>query len=551
MTPESRRILIATTLALGILFLFQWVLPQKAGRQAPDAGAPQAPAESVAASPAPAATALTPGKPGPPPTAVASAPEETVTLENEALKAIFSTDGGALKSLQLKGRKFQQEVGGKETQVDLVRSAPGMPYPGALVASPELGGTGGLAEDPAARASWRIGARDARSVTFEGTVGAAQVRKRFFLGERPYELGLELHATSDRRGDVTLLYPGFIAPGAAKPPSCSFLGGGEVVETLTPLCRAAGKTARFGGKEAKEPVPGPAAWLGLDQHYFVTAVLPTPEVGECVFFRGPVAGESGAALKMPVAGTLDVAFKIYGGPKRAEVLRSYGRDLESAVDYGAIVNLFAIFVRVLLWVMRQLQGVVGNWGLSIILLTVVVKALLYPLTAKSMQSMNEMRKLQPEIEKLKAKFEGDKEKLNMAVMQLYQQHKVNPLGGCLPMLIQMPIWFALYATLQTSVELYREPFLWLKDLTAFDPYYILPLTMGISSFLMQKLSPQPADNTQAKMLLYLMPVFFTFIMLRLPSGLTLYILVNNLLSIAQQQWLMRRHPPAAAPARAA
>ncbi len=178
-----------------------------------------------------------------------------------------------------------------------------------------------------------------------------------------------------------------------------------------------------------------------------------------------------------------------------------------------------------------------------------MKALLYPLTAKSMQSMNEMRKLQPEIEKLKAKHGDDKEKLNLAVMQLYQQHKVNPLGGCLPMLIQMPIWFALYATLQTSVELYREPFLWLKDLTQFDPYYILPIAMGSSSFLMQKISPQPADNTQAKMLLYFMPIFFTFIMLRLPAGLTLYILVNNVLSIAQQQWLMRRQP-VAAPAKA-
>jgi YidC/Oxa1 family membrane protein insertase len=133
-------------------------------------------------------------------------------------------------------------------------------------------------------------------------------------------------------------------------------------------------------------------------------------------------------------------------------------------------------------------------------------------------------------------------------MQLYQQHKVNPLGGCLPMLIQMPIWFALYATLQTSVELYNEPFLWLRDLTQYDPLYILPLTMGGSSFLMQKISPQPADNTQAKMLLYIMPVFFTFIMLKLPAGLTLYILVNNVLSIAQQQWLMRRHA-ATAPAK--
>jgi YidC/Oxa1 family membrane protein insertase len=144
------------------------------------------------------------------------------------------------------------------------------------------------------------------------------------------------------------------------------------------------------------------------------------------------------------------------------------------------------------------------------------------------------------VDALKAKFGDDKEKMNQEVMKLYQEHKVNPLGGCLPLLLQMPVWLALYATLQTSVELYRQPFLWVKDLTAFDPLYILPVTMGASSFIMQKLSPQPADNAQAKMLLYFMPAFFTFIMLKLPAGLTLYILVNNLLSIAQQQWIMRK-----------
>ncbi len=190
--------------------------------------------------------------------------------------------------------------------------------------------------------------------------------------------------------------------------------------------------------------------------------------------------------------------------------------------------------------MRAFEQVVHNWGLAIVLLTLVVKALLYPLTHRSMKSMQEVRRLQPEVDKLKAKFGDDKEKLNLAVMQLYQQHKVNPLGGCLPLLLQMPVWLALYATLQTSVELYREPFLWIHDLTLKDPYFILPLAMGLSSFVMQKISPQPADATQAKMMLYFMPAFLTFIMMNLAAGLTLYILVNNVLSIAQQQILMRR-----------
>jgi YidC/Oxa1 family membrane protein insertase len=472
---------------------------------------------------------------------VPATPEETVVLDTPEMRAIFTTVGGALKSLQLKGEKFQRSQGGREAPVDLVHVAANSPYPHAVVASPELGGTGGLAEDPAARASYRIAARDARSVTFEGTAGAAHVRKRFAVTERPYELVLELQASADRKGDIVVLYPGYVSPAkASAAPSCALLSGGEVTESVTPVCRATGKTVRYGGKEAREPVAGAPQWVGLDQHYFVAAALPTPETGECLFFRGPTAGEAGSALRLPVDGRLDVSFKFFGGPKQLDLLRTYGRDFESAVDYGAVTNLFSFFARILLAVMRAVESVVHNWGVAIILLTVLVKLILYPLTAKSMQSMNEMRKLQPEIEKLKAKHGDDKEKLNLAVMQLYQQHKVNPLGGCLPMLIQLPIWFALYATLQTSVELYREPFLWLKDLTQYDPYYVLPLLMGASMFATQKLSPQPADNAQAKMLLYFMPALFTFMMLRLPSGLTLYILVNNLLSIAQQQWLMRR-----------
>src|SRR5512134_1326519 len=164
--------------------------------------------------------------------------------------------------------------------------------------------------------------------------------------------------------------------------------------------------------------------------------------------------------------------------------------------------------------------------------------------------MNAIRNLQPEIEKLKAKHAGDRDKHKMATMQLYQQHIAYTLGGCLPMLLQLPIWFALYATLQTSVELYRAPFLWMDDLTRHDPYFILPIAMGLSSFAMQKVSPQPADNTQAKMMLYFMPAFFTILMLFVPGGLTLYIFVNNVLSIVQQQYMMRRQTAAAAAAKA-
>jgi YidC/Oxa1 family membrane protein insertase len=298
---------------------------------------------------------------------------------------------------------------------------------------------------------------------------------------------------------------------------------------------------------------GTAQWAGLDQGYFVAAVFPAEPAGTCLFTSGPVKGSAATVLRLPVeGGAKRYSLKVYAGPKDLDVLKTYGRGFDSAIDYGAMARPFAFFARLLLYVMRWFEGLAGNWGVAIVLLTLLVKVLLYPLTAKSMQSMNEMRKLQPEIEKLKAKFGSDREKLNLATMQLYQQHKVNPLGGCLPMLLQLPIWFALYATLQTSVELYREPFLWVEDLTRKDPYYVLPLLMGVSSYVMQRLSPQPADNTQAKMMLYFMPAFFTFIMLSVPAGLTLYIFVNNVLSIVQQQYMMRRMPaPATPPAKVA
>ncbi|HYG68717.1 MAG TPA: membrane protein insertase YidC, partial [Anaeromyxobacteraceae bacterium] len=421
------------------------------------------------------------------------------------------------------------------------RLTEGQPYPLALAPSPELGGTADVPTNPAARAPMRIAARDERSVTFEGKVGAVDVRKTYRLTGKPFELALEVEvAGAPAKGSIALLYSGFMPPDTKG----GGLLSGPALEFTRPVCRAAEETERFDPKsdDPNEVLPGATAWAGMDQNYFIAAALPAEAGGTCLLGRGAAAGSSFSAIQLPVeaGASRKLSFTVYAGPKDLDTLRGYGRGFDTAVDYGAVANFFSFFARILLYVMRWFEEFVRNWGVAIILLTVLVKLLLYPLTVKSMQSMNEMRKLQPEIEKLKAKYGADREKMNMAVMQLYQQHKVNPLGGCLPMLLQMPIWFALYATLQTSVELYREPFLWIRDLTAHDPIFVLPLAMGVSMFLMQKISPQPADNAQAKMMLYFFPIFFTFLMLFLPAGLTLYIFVNNVLSIMQQQWLMKR-----------
>ncbi|HVI92398.1 MAG TPA: membrane protein insertase YidC [Anaeromyxobacter sp.] len=547
MGPDNRRVLLATVLSLGIITLWQlspWGrAPKPAPKPAQQASQPAKPAETAAPSaPTPAPQA----QPAPAPVPV-NAPEELITLEGSGFRVVLTSHGGALREVHLEGQKFRRDTGGGQLEpINLVRVTEGQPYPLAVVASPELGGAQDAGTDPAARAPMRLVAHDEHSATFEGRAGNATVRKVFRLTGRPYELGLDLEVSGAAAANagVIVLYPGFMPP-ATK--SGGFFSG-PPVEFMRPICRAGQSTERFdvNGKEQMARGEGAVQWAGLDQGYFISALFPSEPKGACAFARGPVAGSGETAIRLPMEGdAARYSLSVYLGPKDLDLLRAYGRGFDSAIDYGTMARPFAFFARLLLYVMRWFERLVHNWGVAIILLTVLVKVLLYPLTAKSMQSMNEMRKLQPEIEKLKAKHGNDREKLNLATMQLYQQHKVNPLGGCLPMLLQLPIWFALYATLQTSVELYREPFLWIADLTRKDPYYILPLAMGVSSFVMQKLSPQPADNSQAKMMLYFMPGFFTFIMLSVPAGLTLYIFVNNVLSIVQQQVMMRRMPPVA------
>jgi YidC/Oxa1 family membrane protein insertase len=194
--------------------------------------------------------------------------------------------------------------------------------------------------------------------------------------------------------------------------------------------------------------------------------------------------------------------------------------------------------RPMLAILKAVHFVVPSWGVAIILLTILIKLATWYPTQKSLKSMKSMAKLKPEMDKLKERFGDDKNKLNMATMELYKKHGVNPLGGCLPMLIQMPVYFALYSMLGNSVELYRSPFLWVHDLTAPDPYYILPLLTGVLMFLQQKTQPTPADQNQ-KTMMYAMPVMFTVFNLVWPAGLTIYILTNTVLTFLQQ-WLMNR-----------
>ncbi|MDH4226010.1 MAG: membrane protein insertase YidC, partial [Deltaproteobacteria bacterium] len=231
-------------------------------------------------------------------------------------------------------------------------------------------------------------------------------------------------------------------------------------------------------------------------------------------------------------------YKLYMGPKETDELEKFGNRLEESLD----LSLKALSMP-LLAMLQWFYGLAGNWGVAIILLTLVVRVVLFPLTYKGMVSMKRLQKLQPKVTALKERLKNDKDKFGKELMGLYRKHKVNPLNGCLPMLLQIPIFFALYSALMGAIELrHTEFFGWITDLSAKDGLYILPVLMGASMFFQQKMSPPPADALQAKMFQFL-PLILTVFMLNFPSGLVLYWTVSNLLSILQQVVINRAHIP--------
>jgi YidC/Oxa1 family membrane protein insertase len=243
---------------------------------------------------------------------------------------------------------------------------------------------------------------------------------------------------------------------------------------------------------------------------------------------------SSRAITLNPGEVFTLPYKLYYGPKDLDILKAQGNQLEKVIDLG----WFTVVAKPLLYALKFLYGYVHNYGIAIIIITVIIKMLFYPLTYKSYKSMKDMQKIQPKMALLKEKYKNDKDAMNKAVMELYKTNKVNPLGGCLPMLVQFPIFVALYRALMTSIELRHAPFMfWIHDLAAKDPYYVTPIVMGATMFIQQKMTPTTSmDPTQAKMMMAL-PLVFTVMFINMPSGLVLYWLVNNLLTIAQQMYI--------------
>jgi YidC/Oxa1 family membrane protein insertase len=284
-----------------------------------------------------------------------------------------------------------------------------------------------------------------------------------------------------------------------------------------------------------------AGWAAILQHYFVSAWIPDQNAMNNLYSRTAngvgTMGYRGPVTQIAPNSEATIKSNLWTGPKDQVAMAQAANNFELSVDYG-----WAWFIaKPLFWLLTHIQKLVVNWGLAIICVTIVVKTILYPLTKAQYTSMAKMRMLQPRIQEMRERFGDDRQRMSQEMMKLYKEEKVNPMGGCLPIILQMPIFIALYWTFMEAVELRHAPFFgWIQDLSAQDPYYILPLLMGGSMFLLQKMSPTPvADPMQQKVMTF-MPVMFTVFFLWFPSGLVLYWLTSNLITIAQQ-WLIYRN----------
>jgi YidC/Oxa1 family membrane protein insertase len=547
-------IVISLVLMWGWLYMSQKLWPQ--APQAPQASVPaSAPATQSQGSPAQAAPGNAASAPAqaasrPAATQAARVPEEIVKLPQgrapqREWNAALSTQGGALKHFELLGPRFKEESHGLTVPIDLVRLS------GDASALPLRSSFRGKVIDVPPETPYRIERSTESEVLFVYDGPTARVEKLYGYDPMSYILSVKLAITSksEARDDemrVTVELSGWQNP--------EHKGGGWFAaprNLVSGACYVNGKVVRESQEAlAKKPEqrPGDVRWVGIDEKFFLLAALPVPgkdrEWG--CRLEGQAQGRVRADLMfaprtLKPGGTETYELRVFAGPKNVKLLDAVtvpGQEphLGEAVDFG----WFAFIARPLLWILKFFQLGVRNWGLAIILLTIFVKLITLYWTQKSMRSMKDMAKLKPKISALQERFKDDKNRLNQEMMGLYKAHGVNPLSGCLPMLLQMPIWFALYSALQFSVELYGAPFvLWIRDLTAPDQYYVMPIVTGVLMFVQQKISPSPQDSQQAKMMMYMMPVMFTFFTLFVPSGLTLYILTNTLLSMAHQAWMNR------------
>ncbi|MBI3073678.1 MAG: membrane protein insertase YidC [Deltaproteobacteria bacterium] len=539
----DKRTLIAVVVVIGALFLWQ-ILSSKKGPQP----LPPAPVTAPATAPAPASATATATATAPAPVAAPVAPKLHM-VETPDAKYVFTDHGAVLHQVTLHG--FTDN---KKQPLELVDELSRAAHPPLKL---DLFAKSFAYPDNPVYA--HVPGASQTEFSYKWSDGATvEIEKKYRVREK-YLVDLEI--TFTRLGaakvwaEYGLIMTGADAPGTAK--SASMFG--EMPDFKSPLCRVDNSLNRETAADvAKQPkrFDGAVSFVGIDRRFFASFLMPhEPERHSCIMTAhgAVIIAEVTSLNRLSLEDkqkTATVKYSAYFGPKQLKVIDGLAIDangivkphLDDSVDFW----ILGFICRPMLWLLNGFHSIFGNWGIAIILLTFLVKLLTFHWTQKSYKSMQAMSALKPKLDEVKAKCGDNKERYNQEVMNLYKAHKINPLSGCLPMLMQMPIWIALYRMLNSAVELYHAPFLfWLQDLSAADPYFILPILNGVTVFLQQLLTPSTIDNRQMKFMLYFMPILFSLFMLFLPSGLVLYIFVSTLLSIAQQ-WYIKKNAKKAA-----
>ena len=464
-----------------------------------------------------------------------------ITLENDVFRLQINTVGGDVVGSEL--LKYDAELDSK-TPFVLLQNTPQHTY----VAQSGLIGKDGI-DTKSGRAVYQVEGSSFKLaegqnelvVPFTFQRDGVTYRKVFVLKRGQYDVAVnyEINNQSDKAIEVEpygqLRHSLVDSSGSVAMPTYT---GGAYSSSETNY-----KKYSFSDMEnANLSINTKAGWVAILQHYFVTAWIPNQDADNQLYTLTDKANNIGSiGYRGPVTviqpnTTETLTSKLWTGPKLQNEMGEVANHLDLTVDYG-----WAWFIaKPLFWLLTFIQKLVHNWGLAIICVTLVVKAILYPLTKAQYTSMAKMRMLQPKLQEMRERFGEDRQRMSQEMMKLYKDEKVNPLGGCLPLLLQMPIFIALYWTFMEAVELRHAPFFgWIQDLSAQDPYYILPILMGASMFLLQKMSPTPVADPMQQKIMNFMPLIFMVFFLWFPAGLVLYWLVSNLITIIQQQLIYR------------
>ena len=372
-----------------------------------------------------------------------------------------------------------------------------------------------------------------------------KLEKTFLLNPGSYVIDVGHRVTqSNSNPNPLVLYTEIVRDGTSEPKLGPF-GGAFSASTFTgpaaytendKFRKVNFKDIEKSKAEVPKQIPaGQSGWVAMVQHYFASAWIPGDKVARDIYADKVDVNLYRIGMQIPL-GTIDKGAtvvekaRLFVGPQEEKMLEGIAPGLELLKDYGYLT----ILAKPIFWLLAKIQSYVGNWGWSIILLTILIKLAFFPLSAASYKSMARMKEVQPRLVAMKEQYKGDPQKLNQAMMEMYKKEKINPVGGCLPVVIQIPVFISLYWVLLSSVETRGAPWIgWIHDLSVPDPYYILPIVMAISMFVQTKLNPTPPDPIQAKVMLY-MPIVFSIMFFFFPAGLVLYWVVNNMLSIAQQ-----------------